>query len=119
MYSDENDLYIGENSIEIDTFQHTKSLRTHANSALPKTLPKKKIKCKLLKILTNNRRVPKFYFEMNEKFYFYGYRGITADYKIILYCSKGNCGNYATITTSEFLKKIIRNSPEEDSEVYA
>ena len=97
--------------IDIDTFEHKNCVHTHSNSALPKTLPKTKINCRLLNIVTNRRERPKFYFELNKKFYFYGYRGITADYKIVLFCSKNNCGNYATITASKFLKEIIRNSP--------
>jgi hypothetical protein len=71
----------------------------------------KKVKCKLLKI-ENNRGHPKFHFEIDEKIYFYGLRGIKADYKIVLCCPKRSCLNSASILPSEFLKQLIQDSPK-------
>ena len=67
---------------------------------------------KFVKIVKGKQGVPNFHFEINGKYYVYRYRGIRANYKISLVCSKDGCGKTATITPSEFLKEIIQNSPE-------
>ena len=70
-----------------------------------------KVEYKLIKV-TNNRGNPNFHFEINGKYYVYGFRGIKRDYKIVFACIKSICHTYASITASEFLKEIIQNSPE-------
>jgi hypothetical protein len=80
----------------------------------PKIRPKV-VECKLLKI-TNRLDNPTLHFEMKEKVYFYGIRGIKSDYRIELYCTKTHfdhkCKNIGSIFPSEFLKKIIRSTPK-------
>jgi hypothetical protein len=71
-----------------------------------------KVNCKLVNILTNRRDHPNFHFEINGKLYFYGLRGIKADYRIVLYCNQKSCGNSASILPSEFLKQLIQNTPK-------
>jgi hypothetical protein len=68
----------------------------------------KKVNCKLLKI-TTRRGYPSFHFDINGKIYFYGFRGIRADYKIVFYCTI--CRNKSSISPSEYLKEIIQNTP--------
>ena len=75
-------------------------------------------KCKLVKI-ANHRGFPNYHFEINGKMYFYGFKGIKADYKIVLYCTKKyqkgktctHCYNYSSILPTEFLKQIIKDNP--------
>ena len=73
-------------------------------------------KCTLLNI-SSRLGHPTFHFEMNGKIYFYGFQGIKADYKIVLYCTKthlkSKCRNMVNILPSEFLKRIIQNTPNE------
>jgi hypothetical protein len=77
-------------------------------------------KYKLVKI-GYQRGHPKFHFEINGKYYFYGIRGIKADYKIVLVCTKksekgkSKCNNHSTILPSEFLKEIIQNKPKKSN----
>ena len=68
-----------------------------------------KVKCELVKI-AKYRGHPSFHFKINEKVFFYGIRGINADYKITLF-SNNSYPNMAYIYPSELMKKIIKNSP--------
>jgi hypothetical protein len=74
------------------------------------------IECKLVKV-ANRRGHPTFHFEINGKIYFYGFRGVKSDYTIDLYCTRTNfklkCRSVVHISPSEFLKKIIQNTPKE------
>ena len=68
-------------------------------------------KCKILGI-THRRGHPHFHFEIDGKIYFYGIRGITANYKIILRCSKSQrCPTLSSILPFDFLKEIIYDKP--------
>jgi hypothetical protein len=91
---------------EID--EYLKSTNAPENGA-------KVVKAKLVKI-ANHRGHLRFHFEINDKIFFYGFRGIRADYKIVLYCTKtsfkSKCINTSSILPSEFLKQIIQNSPK-------
>jgi hypothetical protein len=68
----------------------------------------------------NQRGHPNFHFEINGKMYFYGFKGIKADDKIVLCCTKKyqkeepstNCHSYASISASDFLKQIIQKAPK-------
>jgi hypothetical protein len=82
----------------------------------------KEMKCELVKI-DNDHGHPKFHFEINGKFYVYSVRGIKADYRMALFCTKrpvkvegenrkSKCGNNSTILPSEFLRKNIQNAPK-------
>ena len=72
----------------------------------------KKVKCELLKI-TNRSGHPNFHFEINGQVYFYGIRGIKANYTIDLVCTKkyqnvkAQCDNISSILPSEFLKGVV------------
>jgi hypothetical protein len=75
------------------------------------------MKCKLLKISRSARGYPSFHLQINEKVYFYGFRGIRKDDRIILVCTKtfeNNtletkcCTNRSYILPSEFLKEIFQ-----------
>jgi hypothetical protein len=70
----------------------------------------KNVNCKLMKI-DNNGGQPKFYFEIDEKFYIYGFRGIRADYKIVLCCNQRRCNNSAYISPTELLRQLIQDTP--------
>jgi hypothetical protein len=85
------------------------------------------VKYKLVKI-ANNRGYPNFHFEINGEIYFYGLRGIRADFNLILYCTKKCAKNASTIPSetgkskrcytrsyispSECLKQIIQDTPK-------
>jgi hypothetical protein len=71
---------------------------------------KKLKKCKLVRI-ANRKGHPKFHIEIEEKLYFYGFRGIRADDKIVLYCNHNSCWNRVVISPLEFLKQLIHDSP--------
>jgi hypothetical protein len=75
----------------------------------------KPVKCKLVKI-ANRLGHPSFHFEIDGKFYFYGLKGIRADNKFELICTKaysnGICNNSTTILPLEFLKEIIQDLPK-------
>jgi hypothetical protein len=91
----------------------------YLNSQNKPVLGLKEVKqCKLVDIC-NHRGHPQFHFEIDRKLYVYGLQRIRSDYRIVLCCSKGDrenrklrCGNSSTIMPSEFLKKIIQNSPK-------
>ena len=68
------------------------------------------VKCKLIKI-ANQRGYPKFHFEINGKIYFYGLRGIRADYKIVLVCTNASCRKSSSILGTEFLQELIEDNP--------
>ena len=84
--SNDRDFYIGEHpiyqneKIEEIGFNENKILR---NCALNQT----NIKFKLLRIL-NRLGNPILHFKINRKMYFYGIRGVRADYKIVLQCTR-------------------------------
>ena len=76
-------------------------------------------KCKIMNI-TKVRGNPIFHFEMNGKIYNYGIKGIRADYKISLKCTKNSaknlkvkCGNISFIFPTETLALIIQDKPKE------
>jgi hypothetical protein len=75
-------------------------------------LDKSKINCNLLKIDHNRGGHPTFHFEIDEKIYFYGLRGVKADYSFILRCQKATCGITCFISPLEILKKIIQDAPK-------
>ena len=78
------------------------------------------VKCTLVKI-TSGGKTMFFHFEIDGKIYFYKFEGITADLKIVLYCSKilkSKCSNIANILPSEFLRKIIINTPKNCKPAY-
>jgi hypothetical protein len=67
-------------------------------------------KCKLVKI-TKVRGSPILHFNINEKIYFYGIRGIKANYKINL--KWVGCGTHSYISPSEYFKQIIQETSKE------
>ena len=70
------------------------------------------LKSNLVKIV-NRREHLTFHFVINGKVYFYASKGIKADYKIVLNCTKNKlCDKTASIVPSDFLKQFIQNSPE-------
>jgi hypothetical protein len=77
----------------------------------------KPLKCKLVNIVSRLGH-PSFHFEIDGKYYFYGLRGVRKDYTLGLVCTyrpekgKPTCNNFATISPSEFLKKIIQSTPK-------
>ena len=73
-----------------------------------------KMKCKLIKI-ANFRGQPNFHFEIDGKMYIYGIRGIRADYKIMLRCSKTifRCHTSSYILPFDLLKEMIHDKPVE------
>ena len=89
------------------------------NFYIGENLAQTKIKFKLLKICRGARGYPSFHLQINEKVYFYGFRGIRKDDRIILVCSKtyengeltcSQCCCTSYILPSEGLKEIIQKS---------
>ena len=128
----ENDFYIGDDpkitvhpqkkhraliSKEIAKFEYKKYSQTpFINSAFGQT----KMKCKLLKISRNVKGFPSYHFQINGKFFFYGFLGIQQDDKIVLKCTKSYqkeqldypCGCQSFILATEGLIKIIEKNPQ-------
>jgi hypothetical protein len=109
---DQNDqtskIGLNENQ-EIEKCEHKKTVKILPDCPL-KLVNIKFVNLKLVKIANHHGR-PNFRFEINGKAYFYGIRGIKADYKIVLFSTK-TFPNNAYILPTECLKKIIRNSPK-------
>ena len=104
--SDDSDFYISDHPI-ID--QEEQRIEIEKNEILENcVLSQTKLNCKLVKIV-NCRGYPQLHFVIDEKMYFYGIKGIRADYKIILRCTKQSlgCDNYSSIRPLDLLKQII------------
>ena len=78
------------------------------------------MKYKLLRIAKTVRGNLCFHFEINEKVYFYGFRGINNDGKMFLICTRTHktelkkyspCLNSSYILPTEFLQEIYQKSP--------
>ena len=124
--SDDSDFYIGEHQIIDQNDQTSENRITHPNidsfeideghqcinTEIDVNVQKNMlVECKLVKIV-NLRGHPNFHFEINGEMYFYGFQGIKADDKIVLYCTKKLCRSQSSISASEFLKQIFQNSPK-------
>ena len=108
----DTEFYIGENSPS-DIPQ-----KTISSKIIKKEIHKRpirnlqKMKCKILNIYSV-RGHPCFHFEINGNIYTYGTRGVRADFKIRLYCSKKICSNLSFISPSGKGKGFIRNTPKD------
>jgi hypothetical protein len=69
-----------------------------------------------VQISLNRHGNPEFHLEINGKMYFYRFREVTEDFKIILTCLKKykrgkGCYISSTLEPSNCLKQIIQNLP--------
>jgi hypothetical protein len=82
-------------------------------SLLPVSLPvPEPTSIQLLKI-EKYRESPTFHFKINGQMYFYGFRGVKVDFKIVLRCKKmhENCYLLSHVSPTEQLKEIIFERP--------
>ena len=84
------------------------------------------MKCKLLKIARTAKGFPSYHFQINEKVFIYGFKGITQDDKIVLLCSRPyqkdhldyQCRCLSFILPSESLREIIEKMPKRRNGYY-
>jgi hypothetical protein len=122
--SEYSDFYIGEEQI-ID--QEEQSIEIRKNKILENcALTQSKLKCKIVKICSfqGEQKQPLFHIVIGGKMYFYGIRGVLADYKIVLRCRKRtlcrkaitkSCNNTSYIVPLDLLKQIIQDESSKKS----